>query len=160
MPSAVAGFLILAARRLPGWDSYERPVAADLKTSAQALAQGADAHGKERHGEFAQGCAGLLATRVWRPLPPSAAVSDTVVKKTARLDSIDFSFRVGTKGSWLPLPTRIGLVQVAKRVDDPRAVLAQGVVSVVHARGGRASGNGTAANSEPFASSPSDNARD
>ena len=91
---------------------------------------------------------------------PAPQISDTVVKKTARLDSIDFSFRVGTKGSWLPSPMRIGLVQVAKRVDDPRAVLAQGVVSVVHARGGRASGNGTAANSEPFASSPSDNARD
>ena len=32
----------------------------------------------------------------------AAVTGDTVVKKTARLDSIDFSFRVGTKGSWLP----------------------------------------------------------
>ena len=50
MPSAVAGFLIPAARRLQGWDSYERPVAADLKTSAQALARGADAHGSGGRG--------------------------------------------------------------------------------------------------------------
>ena len=50
MPSAVAGFLIWAARRLKGWDSYERPVAADLKTSEQALARGADAHGSGGQG--------------------------------------------------------------------------------------------------------------
>ena len=50
MPSAVAGFLIWAARRLQGWDSYERPVAADLKTSEQALARGADAHGSGGRG--------------------------------------------------------------------------------------------------------------
>jgi hypothetical protein len=50
MPCVVAGFLISAARRPQGWDSYERPVAADLKTSAPALAPCADAHGSGGQG--------------------------------------------------------------------------------------------------------------
>jgi len=102
MPSAVAGFLILAARRLPGWDSYERPVAADLKTSAQALARAQMLTGKSVTASLHRAVPGFLQRAYGVLFRPAPQISDTVVKKTARLDSIDFSFRVGTKGSWLP----------------------------------------------------------